>query len=81
MFAASDPKFNQDVEKALKALRDLRLRAYRENWDPRALRLALKYASKIDDYFAARNNTPQDEKNIEFLAQHYYEETLKRHQG
>ena len=80
-FAATDPQFNQDVGKALRAIRELRLRANRENWDPRALRLALKFAMKVDDYFAARKMRPEDEKAVEFLAEHYFQIMLKRHQG
>jgi len=77
-YAATDPQFNRDLVKAMTALRDLRARSYREKWDPRALRCALKFAMKVDDYWAKGTITPRDEEAIEFLAEKYLEEA-KQH--
>lgn len=78
MYAASDPKFNADLIKAMTMIRGLRARAYMEKWDGRAVRCALKFAMKVDDHFARGKVSPEDEAAIEAIAEQNFKTILAR---
>lgn len=56
---------DNDLKKALLLVRELRRQALIQNVDPVAMRIALKFALKVDDLCAQQRLTEAEEKAIE----------------
>ena len=54
----------KDIIEALKLVKELRMKAIFKAIHPIALRIALKYATAVDDFFAKKHLTPQQEAQI-----------------
>jgi len=64
------------LKSALLLVRDLRAKAFKQGLDPRAVRVALKYALMIDDYVAKEKGLTQaEEQQLEKLAQELFLKT------
>jgi len=59
--------------RALALVRDLRIKAIRERVDPKAVRIALKYALLVDD--AVMRLSPQEEEKLTKIAEKLFRET------
>ncbi len=67
-------KFDMDLKVAMSLIRDFRLTVVRMQLDPRASRVALKFALKTDDYSSQKARLSQEEdKLLENLAQRLFE--------
>jgi hypothetical protein len=60
-------KFWSDVKKSLAWLTELRKRAIAEDVDPRAFRLALKYAMRVDDQLAKEHLSKDEDEFLDRL--------------
>jgi len=64
------------LKAALLLVRDLRAKAVMQDLDPRAVRVALKYALLVDDYISKQHGlSPAEEQQIEKLAKKLFNET------
>jgi len=64
------------LKAALLLVRDLRAKAIMQNLDPRAVRVALKYALLVDDYLMKEHGlTIAEEQQLEKLAKNLFSET------
>lgn len=63
------------LKAALMLLRELRYKAVAQELDPRAVRVALKYALLVDDYLSGCSK--EEEKQLTMLAQKLFKETPK----
>jgi len=67
-----------NLKAALLLVRDLRLEAYVQKLDPRAVRVALKYALIVDDYLTKQHGLTADEDmNLTKIAQDLFRKTPK----
>ena len=72
---------DNEVELALHLIRDLTAKAYMQNIDSRAMRVALKFTLLRDDYLSKENGiTPEEDKQLEALAQQLFSQALKNDQ-
>jgi replication fork clamp-binding protein CrfC len=60
-------KFWNDAKKSLAWFTELRWRAIAENVDPRAFRLALKFAMKVDDQLAKKYLSKDEDELLDKL--------------
>ena len=64
------------LKAALLLVRDLRAKSVMQDLDPRAVRVALKYALLVDDYISKQHGlSPTEEQQIEKLANKLFDET------
>lgn len=64
--------FEEDLRMALMLVRDLREKYLRWGKDARALRVALKFALKVDDFFAKDHITEEEDKGLDELAERLF---------
>ena len=57
-----EKRFREDLKKALVLVKDLRVKALALHLDPRAVRIALKFALMLDDYYSPKKY-PQKRMN------------------
>ena len=70
--------FEDDLERALNLVRDLRLRAVVEGVDARALRVALKVALLIDDYIARQRISREEDAELTRIAEELFKIAVER---
>ena len=64
------------LKAALLLVRDFRYKTYVQKLDPRAVRVALKYALLVDDYISKEHGfSKEEEKQLTVLAQKLFNET------
>ena len=68
---------NDDIMRALFLVKNLRLIGIRSNINPRAMRIALKYALLVDDHFAKQRVTPAEDKKLDAIARRLFEKAVK----
>ena len=68
---------NEDIKRALILVRDLRLKGMRSNINPKAIRIALKYALLVDDHFAKQRLKLSEEKELDERAKRLFQESLR----
>lgn len=66
-----------DIAKALALVKEFRIKVLRQNINPIAARVAIKFMEKVDEHFAKTKISPQMEIAIEEIALDLYEQTLK----
>jgi len=71
-----EKRFEEDLKKALILVRDLRAKALQ--LDPRAVRIALKFALMIDDYLAKERITQEEDEQLTRIAENLFKQTPKR---
>lgn len=67
-----------DLKRALILVRNLRAMALSEGLDPRATRIALVFANKVDLHFAGKRLSPQNIIQLEHIAHTLFIEAGKR---
>jgi hypothetical protein len=70
--------FEDELERALMLIRDLRLRAVLENIDARALRVALKFALMVDDYLAREKLSREEDAELTRIAEELFKISVKQ---
>ena len=70
--------FELDLRSALLKIRALRLEWFQGRRDPRALRVALKFAILVDDFFALKQLSLEEETGLNSMAVYFFEEAKKR---
>jgi hypothetical protein len=70
--------FEDELERALMLIRDLRLRAVLENIDARALRVALKLALMVDDYLAREKLSREEDAELTRIAEELFKTAVKQ---
>lgn len=75
--AAARALWEMHLKSALLLVRDLRYKAaVVQHLDPRAVRVALKYALLVDDYLSFQHGlSAEEEKTLKALAQKLFDET------
>jgi len=63
---------NRDLTRAMILVRDLRVKALREDLDPRATRIAIIFANLADLHFARQKLSPKDLEKLEEIARELY---------
>jgi hypothetical protein len=84
-YAPSSTKGNQKTTnwethliRALLLVRNLRAQAVMQHLDPKAVRVALKYALIVDTYLAKQHGlTPEEDKKLSEIAQDLFKQTPK----
>jgi len=71
-----EKRFREDLKKALVLVKDLRVKAL--HLDPRAVRVALKFALMLDDYYSAREISPEEDERLTKIAEDLFQKTPKR---
>jgi hypothetical protein len=69
--------FELHLKAALLLVKEFRFKCVQQKLDPRAVRVALKYALKIDDYLAKQHLTQEEEQKINEIAEKLFQETKK----
>ena len=64
--------------RALTLVRNLRIQAIGEQLDPRATRIALIYAERVDRYFAQQQLTPDEMTRVHGIALELFQEQVRR---
>jgi hypothetical protein len=68
--------FELHLKAALLLVKEFRFKCVQQDLDPRAVRIALKYALKIDDYLAKQHGlTQEEEQKINEIAEKLFQET------
>ena len=70
--------FEDDLEKALRLVRDMRLIAVIEGVDARALRVALKVALLIDDHVARGKISREEDDELTRIAETLFRMAVER---
>lgn len=70
---------DNDLIRAMKLVRDLRISAIRSGIDPRATRIAIIYMNLTDYHFAAQKLSWEDLRKLEEIAHDFYIEMVNRH--
>lgn len=66
------------LKAALLLVRDLRAKAVMQGLDPRAVRVALKYALMVDDYLAKEKGlTPPEEQELNRITKKLFDQTAQ----
>jgi len=68
-------RFEADLKEALLLVRDLRLKAL--HLDARAVRVALKFALMVDDYFASQQLTKEEDEELTRMAKELFEKSRR----
>lgn len=67
-----------DLAEAMLLLRELRIKAYHSNLDPRATRIALLYGVKGDLEFAKEKLSDGELRALDDIAENIFQEMIKR---
>ena len=68
----------RDLFRALVLVRNLRARVISEDLDPKATRIALIYAERVDSHFAQQHLTPEEMTKLHEIALELVEEQVRR---
>jgi len=69
-------KFEEDVTQAFLIIRELRIRSISQGIDPRATRVALKYALLVDTYLCKQQGlTAEEDQQIDDMALDLFNKT------
>jgi len=73
-----EKRIREDLKKALVLVKELRIKALALHLDPRAVRIALKFALMLDDYYSAREISPEEDEQLTRIAEDLFQKTPKR---